>query len=147
MSDIGINSVTNTNDSGGGVNTSTIDLRDLGNEALLIIIYRQMKVVRPIEVTDIDLIKEDISWLAEDVIKIDSAIEKSLEQADEKFCSIMRCLDGTTECIGNLNEAVGLITSILHRQDNEISKLRKWATGSTICILLLAIAIILKSIF
>lgn len=40
MSDIGINSVTNTNDFGGGVNTFTIDLRDLGNEKLLTNIYK-----------------------------------------------------------------------------------------------------------
>lgn len=41
MSDIGIYSVTNINDFGGGMNTFTIDLRDLGNEKLLIIIYRK----------------------------------------------------------------------------------------------------------
>lgn len=43
MSDIGINSATNTNDFGGGVNTFTTDLRDLGNEKLLIIIYKKMR--------------------------------------------------------------------------------------------------------
>ena len=40
MSDIGLSSVTNTNDSGGGMNTLTIDLRDLGNEKLLTNIYK-----------------------------------------------------------------------------------------------------------
>lgn len=40
MSDIGSNSATNTNDFGGGLNTFTIDLRGLGNERLLIIIYK-----------------------------------------------------------------------------------------------------------
>lgn len=44
MSDIGFNSATNTNDFGGGMNTFTIDLRDLGNEKLLTIIYKMFYI-------------------------------------------------------------------------------------------------------
>ena len=43
-SDIGFNSVINTNDFGGGVNTFTIDLKGLENEVLLIIIYRDERM-------------------------------------------------------------------------------------------------------
>lgn len=44
MSDIGSNSVINTNDFGGGVNTFMIDLKGLENEVLLIIIYRDERM-------------------------------------------------------------------------------------------------------
>lgn len=44
MGDIGFNSATNTNDFGGGMNTFTIDLRNLGNEKLLTIIYKMFYI-------------------------------------------------------------------------------------------------------
>lgn len=94
-----------------------------------------MRVIKEPQISqiDIDLIRDDIDGLAKDIINLDADVEwlsrwtKSF--CEENFNPLLRDVDHNFEVL-----------------ERRINKLKRWATGSFICIILLAIAIILKSV-
>lgn len=120
---------------------------------------------QPNENVELDTLRESISGLAEDVIDLDwhfkwlaDTFNHNFEVIDNNFecmsksCNALRddvnthrtCIENLTECLDNLHDSLSLITDLVKYQGSEIRKLKRWATGSFICIILLAIAIILN---
>lgn len=85
---------------------------------------------------DLDFLHEEIFGLSEDVISL-----------DEDMMEAENCIWWLCECVWNLNEALSLAVDLLNEHDAKIKKLKGWTTGSIICIVLLAIAIILNSVW
>lgn len=120
---------------------------------------------QPNENVELDTLREGISGLAEDVIDLDWRFEwlvdtfnHNFEIIDNNFecmsksCNALRddvnthhtCIENLTECLDNLHDSLSLITELVKHQESEIRKLKRWATVTFICIVLLAIAIILN---
>lgn len=116
---------------------------------------------------DVEFLQDDVEGLAADVIDLDEELDGVVETVRDNFETINgnfarirdahnalkenvdihhQCIEDLTECAGNLNDSLLLVTDLLKYHESEIKKLKRWATGSFICIVLLAIAIILKSV-
>ena len=114
---------------------------------------------------DVEFLQDDVEGLAADVIDLDEELDGVVETVRDSFETINgnfarirdvhnalkenvdihhECIRELTECAENLNDSVSLVTDLLKYHESEIKKLKKWATGSFICIVLLAIAIILN---
>lgn len=116
---------------------------------------------------DVEFLQDDVEGLAADVIDLDEELDGVVETIRDNFETINgnfarirdahnalkenvdihhECIKELTECAENLNNSLSLVTDLLKHHESEIKKLKRWATGSCICIILLAIAIILKSV-
>lgn len=82
---------------------------------------------------DVEFLEDSVEGLAADVVQLDEDVEW-LSEWTKNFCENF------------YNPLLWTIDHNFEVLERRINKLKRWATGSFICIILLAIAIILKSV-
>lgn len=116
---------------------------------------------------DVEFLQDDVEGLAADVIEINESLDeicdktakacdkinKNFDEFAEAHNKLQEQTDGhaelieqLTDCIWNLNEAVGITTEILQKHEAKLERLRKRGIASGICIILLAVAWLITSL-